>query len=127
MIKSEGVFVALGGLLGAGARYSISTIVSVPLLATFIVNIVGCIFIGFIFAYTLRNKKQHWVWPLLATGFCGGFTTMSTLSMELVSLITTGDAVMAAGYLFLTLLSGLGGVLIGYFIQMKAMYVKEVE
>ncbi|MBM6617638.1 FluC/FEX family fluoride channel [Bacillus suaedaesalsae] len=126
MNKREGVCVALGGIVGAGSRYYISTIVTVPLLGTFIVNILGCILIGCIFAFTTVKKDYRWVWPFLATGFCGGFTTMSTLSMELVSLLNEGNTILALVYILSTLLLGISGVLIGYSVTLKAMHIKEV-
>ena len=45
--------------------------------------------------------------PLLATGFCGAFTTFSTLQIELVELARHGHAALAAGYLAASVAAGL--------------------
>ena len=83
------LFVALGGALGAVARYAISLIpikTEFPVL-TLITNIIGAILIGFIVGITSSkegisdNAVLFW-----KTGVCGGFTTFSTFSLEAFNL-----------------------------------------
>ena len=49
--------------------------------------------------------------PLLIIGFCGGFTTFSTLSADLVNYLRSGELLMALAYLSLSLI---GGILLAY-------------
>ena len=79
------VFVALGGAIGAVARYAISLIPvksQFPIL-TLVTNILGAVLIGFIVGMTdkkadvSQNTVLFW-----KTGICGGFTTFSTFSLE---------------------------------------------
>jgi len=49
--------------------------------------------------------------PLLIIGFCGGFTTFSTLSADLVNYLRSGELLTALAYLSLSLI---GGVLLAY-------------
>ena len=79
------LFVALGGAVGAMARYAISLIplkTEFPFL-TLITNVIGAILIGFIVGITSArdgvSKNMVLFWK---TGVCGGFTTFSTFSLE---------------------------------------------
>lgn len=78
-------FVALGGTIGAVARYAVSLIpvkTQFPVL-TLATNLIGAILIGFIAG--IADKKEE-VSPntvlFWKTGVCGGFTTFSTFSLE---------------------------------------------
>ncbi len=77
--------VALGGALGAVARFAIST--WLPRMAfpgaTLAVNLVGSFLLGFSF---LDHGMEHGPRLLLAVGFLGAFTTLSTFSVETIEL-----------------------------------------
>ena len=101
------LFVALGGALGAVARYAISLIpvkTGFPVL-TLITNIIGAFLIGFIVGVTSNkegisdNTVLFW-----KTGVCGGFTTFSTFSLEAFNLFDNKQ--YAAGSIYVILSCG---------------------
>ncbi|MCU7258799.1 CrcB family protein, partial [Pseudomonas aeruginosa] len=83
------VLVMLGGGIGAMSRALISNYFNhfntrLPV-GTLIVNIVGCMLIGAISGLSLHIK---WMNPFFITGILGGLTTFSTLSNELVGMVS---------------------------------------
>ena len=110
------VFVALGGALGAVARYSISLIpvkTQFPIL-TLVTNILGAILIGFIVGITDKksdvspNTVLFW-----KTGVCGGFTTFSTFSLEAYKLLENKAYVLGGVYVALSVCCCIFGILLG--------------
>lgn len=93
--------VALGGALGACARYGLSR--SLPLmeypLATQSANVLGSLLIGLLFApVALRLGSEHPAWALLAIGLLGGFTTFSSFSLDSLRLLEQGRLGLALLY-----------------------------
>ncbi|MCR4782769.1 MAG: fluoride efflux transporter CrcB [Lachnospiraceae bacterium] len=110
------LFVALGGALGAVARYSISLIpvrTGFPIL-TLITNILGAILIGFVVGLTSNregvsdNAVLFW-----KTGVCGGFTTFSTFSLEAHNLFAGKEYMMGSFYVVLSCLFCIFGIICG--------------
>jgi CrcB protein len=111
---------ALGGLArywcyGFGARHWGETF---PW-GTLFVNIAGCTFIGF-FA-TLTGPEGRLLAPTVVRqfvmpGFCGGFTTFSTLSLETLNLARSGEWWRAGGNMAASVLFCLAGVWLGYML-----------
>lgn len=96
MIK-QFLLVGLGGGIGSILRYLTSIWVlkrfsyDFPL-ATFLVNIAGCLLIGLIVGLSLRFQWiDQYMKLLLITGFCGGYTTFSAFSLENWGLLETGN------------------------------------
>jgi CrcB protein len=95
------VLVALGGLVGSIARYWLSGAVQgltghVFPSGTLAVNVVGSFVIGLVMALSLERGLLNDEWRiLLTTGFCGGFTTMSTFSYETLALLRAGESLLA--------------------------------
>ena len=81
------LLVFLGGGFGSVCRYAISLVMAragSPLpWATLCVNVCGCLLIG-VFAQILARDSA--LRALFIAGFCGGFTTFSTLSLECLAL-----------------------------------------
>lgn len=106
------LFVGLGGAAGSMARYGVSQLVSkiytkpFPL-ATFMVNIVGCFLIGLLFGLVQKNSIQSTSWLILATGFCGGFTTFSSFALENNALLKGNLSVTSVVYTVLSIVLGI--------------------
>ena len=110
------LFVALGGALGAVARYAISLIpvkTGFPLL-TLITNIIGAVLIGFIVGVT-NNKEGISDNTVLfwKTGVCGGFTTFSTFSLEAFNLFDNKKYAIGGLYVVLSCGCCILGILCG--------------
>ncbi|MFF4486557.1 fluoride efflux transporter CrcB [Streptomyces sp. NPDC001544] len=107
--------VALGGALGATARYALS--LAWPTApggfpwATFWTNVSGCAVIGvFMVIITDVRAAHRLVRPFFGTGVLGGFTTFSTYAVDLQRLLDGGHPRTALGYLAATLLAALTAV-----------------
>ena len=110
------LFVALGGAVGAMARYAISIIpvkTGFPLL-TLITNIAGAILIGFIVGFTSnKNNISGNTVLFLKTGVCGGFTTFSTFSLEAFNLLDSKQYTLGGLYIVLSVVCCIFGILCG--------------
>jgi fluoride exporter len=115
------ILVGIGGFFGSILRFVISyhfgakTLSSFPY-GTFIVNILGSFIVGILLALTLDDLAGPESRLLLATGFCGGFTTFSTFSYEFFAMLQDGQTEMALFYISLTLVSGLLAVWAGFLV-----------
>jgi CrcB protein len=95
--------IALGGAAGSVLRYLLGGRVQhfaphgFPV-GTLTVNVLGCLVIG-VLTQIFLNMETPGEWRgLLVVGFCGGFTTFSTFSIETVGLIEGGEYGRAATY-----------------------------
>ncbi|MGN6608316.1 MAG: fluoride efflux transporter FluC [Jatrophihabitans sp.] len=93
--------VAIGGVLGAEARYGLGRVVSAPW-GTLLINVLGCGLIGALTAVVATGRPHRLVRPLLGTGVLGGFTTFSTFAVDTDRLGHGGRALEAVGYLAAT-------------------------
>ena len=78
------------------------------------INVVGSVLLGIV----LAEEWSHPAARLLlhdgaAIGFCGGLTTFSTFSVEIVNLVRSGEAVLAATYGALSVVLSITGVVAG--------------
>jgi CrcB protein len=94
--------VALGGALGASARYLVNVSVMRALgpgfpWATMAVNVAGSFLMGALVIWLAKRGGQHLA-PFLMTGVLGGFTTFSAYSLDVTTLWERGEVVQAAGY-----------------------------
>ena len=113
------LIVGLGGGAGSILRYLCQKWVNESYqhnfpLATFLVNISGCLLIGILYAL---GEKTNILSPqtrlLLVTGFCGGFTTFSTFAFENMNLLKAGDNFNFLLYAVGSLVLGILAVYIG--------------
>lgn len=89
--------VALGGAVGAGARYLVTlTLPAGAPLVILAINALGCLLMGLLVAAT-EHGARHRLWrPFLGTGVLGGFTTVSTYTVLVWAMGTTGPAAALA-------------------------------
>jgi fluoride exporter len=108
--------VGFGGACGALLRYFVSVLTAHSFFpfGTLVINILGSFLLGMINGY-FETKKKSLVFLALGSGFCGGFTTMSTFSQEMVKLMQT-SVIYAGFYLGATLFFGLLAGFIGLHI-----------
>jgi CrcB protein len=91
------LWIALGAVVGASARYSLSGFVAKLLPSSFpygtlIINITGSLLLGFFLAWTSERVLIDPRWRLLiAIGFCGSYTTFSSYAFETVALVEQGQ------------------------------------
>jgi fluoride exporter len=87
--------VAIGGMLGCLVRWLLAMVLNryfptVPP-GTLAANLVGCYIIGMALAFFMTYPNFAPEWRLfVTTGFCGGLTTFSTFSAEVVMLLQSG-------------------------------------
>ncbi|MFF3390967.1 fluoride efflux transporter CrcB [Streptomyces sp. NPDC002669] len=107
--------VALGGALGASARYGASLLWPTAPggfpWPTLCVNAVGCAVIGVFMVVIGEAWSAHrLVRPFFGTGVLGGFTTFSTYAVDIERLIAAGRVRTGLAYLGLTLVAALAAV-----------------
>ena len=120
MLKSI-LLVGAGGFAGSVLRYLISEFSALKWGAafpygTFIVNIAGCLIIGLIYGLGVKQIASTEMRLLLATGFCGGFTTFSSFSFEFLVLLREGHTTLAFLYAGGSMAVGLTAVWLGVLI-----------
>lgn len=113
------IVVALGGAIGAVARYWLGGLVnsrwpaSFPL-GTFVINITGSFIIGCFLTLASERMTMHPNWRLLiAVGFVGAYTTFSTFEYETLKLIEEGNILNAVGNVVLSVAVGFIAVWLG--------------
>jgi len=116
------IVVAIGGSIGAAARYIVSTWAAERFgsdfpYGTLIVNVVGCFIIGaFMVLVTERVIANPYLRLLVAVGFLGGLTTFSSFGYETLKLVEDAQFQWAAYNI-------LGNFILGFFATWLGMTV----
>ncbi|MEL0645520.1 fluoride efflux transporter CrcB [Olleya sp. Ti.3.14] len=115
------VLVFVGGGFGSVLRYIIGKALNntnngIPY-GTFLANVLGSLLIGIILGLALKNNTiSNSQTLLLATGFCGGFTTFSTFAYENHVFLKSGDFTSFALYTIASFILGFLAVFLGMWL-----------
>ncbi len=110
-----------GAVGGAILRYVIQRTANLAFThpyGTFLVNVVGSFLIGLIAGFFSYRAYSIWYYTI-ATGFCGSFTTFSSISLEIFEMLRMGDHWRALLYAGISLVSGLLAVALGWWLGMQ--------
>ena len=117
------LIVFIGGGLGTVMRFLTSKILpysgkGFPW-STFSANMIGCLIIGVITGYFLRDISENQSeWILFATvGFCGGFTTFSSFANENFLFLRDDNYIIMLIYSVLSVLSGILMIYLGIILE----------
>jgi CrcB protein len=119
-------FVAVGGALGAMARFGLNVFlqrdISVPW-GTLSANLLGCLAMGVIAQLVATSTwfNDAGIVPdqyrlLFAIGFCGSFTTLSALVMELHTMLQRNEILNSFSYVMVTMLGGFACFYLGFIL-----------
>lgn len=122
------LLVALGGAVGAMARYGTGLAVVhhggvEGFWATLIVNVLGSGIMGVLAAFLAGRSAggDQALWLLVGVGFLGAFTTFSSFSKDAVDLLMDGQTVRAVVYMTANL-AGSIGAFAGLFAMMRGVW-----
>jgi CrcB protein len=107
------VMIAIGGSLGAIARYEVATMIQAHIPAgfpwgTFVVNVSGCLVMGLVTTLLTERLGANPAWRFLVPiGFIGAYTTFSTFELEAFRANTEGAWLIGGAYI-------VGSVVAGY-------------
>ena len=112
--------VALGGAIGAAARYGVGVALFRPgagfPVGVLTANVFGSFVMGLVVVYLGQKMLAH-LNPFLMTGILGGFTTFSAFSLEAYTLFQRGDTGLAALYVALSVILSIAALVLGIFIM----------
>ncbi len=115
------LIVFLGGGTGSVARFLLSKWLNSPSTGlpygTFLANVLGSFLIGIILGYFYKtNAISQNSMLLLATGFCGGFTTFSTFAYESHILLKNNDFLSFGLYAAASIIVSFAAVFLGMWL-----------
>lgn len=124
------LLIFLGGGFGSCCRWMLDSLLlrfwkhpEWPL-GIFTVNMLGCLLMGILAGLLLKEKMTHgyhsWMWPLLATGFLGGFTTFSTYCLNIIQSGMQGQYLAGITYALASIILGVSLAAAGYALILRA-------
>ena len=103
-----------GGMLGALARVAISQALPVTPgrwpWTTLAINVSGSFLLGYLAARLPEGSGATLLRPMLGAGFCGAYTTFSTVQLEMLRIADRGHGALAVGYALVSVAAGLTAV-----------------
>jgi len=132
VVALQYLFVAVGGALGAMARFALNVFLQRDIAfpwGTLSANLLGCLVMGAV-AYLVASAawfNEAGIVPdqyrlLFAIGFCGSFTTLSAMVMELNTMLQRSELLYSFAYLMGTIIGGFACFYLG-FMLLKALRV----
>ena len=130
VIALQYFFVALGGALGAMARFALNVFLQRDIAfpwGTLSANLLGCLVMGAVAHLVATSAwfNETGIVPdqyrlLFAVGFCGSFTTLSALVMELHTMLQRSELLNSFAYLAASILGGFACFYLG-FVLLRAI------
>ena len=111
--------VAVGGAIGASARY-LTGIAAIRIMGhgfpwgTLTVNVVGSFLMGILVVLLAHFGNRSA--PFLSTGVLGGFTTFSAFSLDALTMFERGQTGVAGAYVAASVVLSLGAIVAGVLI-----------
>ena len=119
--------VAVGGALGAMARFALNVMLQRDVSyawGTLTANLLGCLIMGAIAQLVATSAwfNAAGIVPdqyrlLLAIGFCGSFTTLSAMIMELHTMLQRNEILNSFAYLMITMIGGFACFYAGFMLM----------
>lgn len=115
------LLVGTGSAIGGISRFVLGKLISSTFIAsfpysTFLINIVGSFLIGVFIALQGKQSITEMSMLFLTVGFCGGFTTFSSFSLENILLLKQGNVGIAMLYIASSIILGLAAVYLGMIV-----------
>jgi CrcB protein len=129
------LFIAIGGAIGAMARFGLNVLMQRGAVAlpwgTLAANLIGCFVMGIVAQLVAKSQwfNDAGLIPdqyrlLFAVGFCGSFTTLSALVMEMNTMMQQNEIAGAFIYLITTMLGGFACFYVGAMLVRSIMQIQ---